>query len=400
MLAETVPYPIPSGQPNSVYMHIPFCVQKCGYCDFLSFPLHSPWALESYLGALVEEVKLNHGASPVTIYVGGGTPSLLSPRQIDMLGGALETNFELVGVREFTVEVNPETLGPQNVGAWRKLGVNRISLGVQSFDVSVLSGNGRPQGPEDIYRSYRFLRDAGFSNIGIDLILGLQPSYREVRNSSMTEVILEDLKRAVELEPEHISVYLLNLSGNSVIGRRFLDGEINLLGDRTLEKLYLHAVEFLGRHGYSQYEISNFSRPGYESLHNLGYWRGEEYLGMGLGAVSTIRGVRTRNHLELETYMKSMARGEKPVGEIEVLDDRVRRVEHIMLSLRQPWGMPLSEFEDTGDRLHRYFGFLEHRNLAVLERGFFALTPGGLLRSNTIIADILRLMEDIQSRHS
>jgi oxygen-independent coproporphyrinogen-3 oxidase len=375
---------------------------KCGYCDFLSFPLDEETSMTQsrYLDALVGEMRLNRRASPVSLYVGGGTPSLLGPEQIEWLGGALRDNFRMEGVLEFTLEANPETVSTPRIEAWGRIGVNRISLGVQSFNGPVLRGNGRPVRPSHIYRAFRLLREGGVDNIGIDLILGLRSSYNGHGEERAAEVFREDLRRAVELKPEHLSVYLLSLSGNSEIGRRVTRGEITPLDDRSMEQLYLYTVDYLGLHGYEQYEISNFARTGYKSLHNTGYWSGDEYLGTGLGAVSTIGDIRTRNHHDLETYINSLARGEDPVGEIEALDDRIRSMERIMLSLRQPRGVSLSELEGASDRLNDYLEILQRRKFAVEEDGRIALTPRGFLRSNAIIADIIGFMEDNKSRHS
>ena len=384
---------------KSLYVHIPFCFGSCDYCDFLSFPLRDWHLLRRYLEILASEMSFYRGEQFETLYLGGGTPSTLIPEHIDMLSMNLRSNFTLDGVREFTLEANPETVDAEKIGAWLRAGVNRLTLGVQSFDDAVLAANRRNCRTEDVYRAFQLLRRAGFANIGLDLILGLQPSYDHVDIEAVASIFREDVRRAVSLSPEHISVYLLSLTAGSKLGTMNAQGRIVLLDERTIEELYLFTVRFLAAHGYEQYEISNFARPGYESEHNLHYWRGGEYRGLGVGAVSTVQHRRMKNVETMDAYIRLVSRGERPVGEVEVLGAREQAVERVMLSLRQRCGLDITELvlntsASARERLQVYVTTLKKLYLAKQKGPCLTLTPRGYLKSNSIISYIVGLMND------
>ena len=387
-----------AGGVKSLYVHIPFCRSKCAYCDFLSFPLRVEGELSRYLEALVREMALYSGAEPQTIYIGGGTPSMLSPEQFSYLYLGMQRHFMLGEVGEFSIEANPDTVDKGRIEAWLRAGVNRITLGVQSFDDIVLGAVGRKASEADILHAVRLFHEAGVANFGIDLILGLQPSYQSVDPGSVFGLFRDDLHKAVSLQPAHVSVYLLGIGDETALGRMVSDGDCSMLDDATVEEMYLFAAQFLAGHGYRQYELSNFAIPGKESLHNRNYWQGEDYIGLGLGAVSTVACRRTRNCEELQEYITMVLAGSKPFEHEEKLDQETLLTERIMLSLRMTEGLDIKALmrnlsERSVSRLQAYINSLLEHGLAETKGSRLLLTATGFLRSNAIIADILRVTE-------
>jgi oxygen-independent coproporphyrinogen-3 oxidase len=359
---------------SSLYIHIPFCRSRCGYCTFLSFTA-DPGTMAGYVDALVAELALIRPLPLRTVYVGGGTPSLLGPRLSRTLLEAVAERFDCGGLRELTVEANPESLDRETLGVWKELGVSRVSLGAQSFHDETLAWWGRPGRVRHIRAALELLHAEGFGNVNLDLVAGLQ------RGPRPADRFAADLEEAARAGPSHISVYLLE--GAAAAG---VD-----VTDREWERMYLHAIGFLARRGYRQYEISNFALPGRESEHNLNYWRGGEYLAAGLGAVSTVGAVRTRNQESLDTYTRLVAGGKRPVQETEILSERTRAVERLMLGLRTTEGVSL-EPPGGGDRLREYLRMLQRGGLAVLRGENLALTGRGMFRSNRIISDMIGMV--------
>jgi len=363
---------------RALYLHIPFCTSRCSYCDFLSMVLPDEETAACYIRALLSEVALSAPLSPETLYIGGGTPSVLGPGLwVELLEGLGErVDFSLL--REFTVEANPETVDAEKADIWKAYGVSRVSLGVQSFDDFVLVRWGRGARKEDIIRAAGIL--GGFS-LSIDLILGLQA----VHGDGGADVFRDDLDRLAELAPENCSVYMLTLYS------RKLDFEFIPFADETYEKLYLSMVDFLESAGYEQYEISNFAKPGRESIHNIHYWMGHDYTGLGLGAVSTHGDRRLKNTEDLDLYLSALERGGEVPGEVEILDPEIKLRERIMLGLRTRAGVPVSLLEELHgpeDGWRETAGMLAGQGLARLEEGRLALTPRGLLRSTSICAEL------------
>lgn len=394
-----------AGVAKSLYVHIPFCRSKCAYCDFLSFPLRDERMLSRYLESLVQEMSLYSGAEPETLYIGGGTPSILSPAQFEYLDLGMQRHFRLGSVREFSIEANPDSVDEGRIEAWLRAGVNRISLGVQSFDDTVLGTVGRVATEADILHAVRLFREADVPNFGIDLMLGLQPSYPKADPDRVFNLFRIDLEKTVNLHPAHISVYMLSISDETALGRMVSQCNHSLLDDSTLEEMYLCAVEYLTGHGYLQYEVSNFAIPGNESLHNRNYWHGEDYIGLGLGAVSTAKGRRRRNREKLEDYTALVCAGKCPFEDVEMLDHATLLTERIMLSLRMTEGMDMGVLmqglsEERANRLQTYLSSLFEYGLAERRGAHLALTARGFLKSNAIIADIVRVTDDTKNRHS
>jgi oxygen-independent coproporphyrinogen-3 oxidase len=331
------------GHVRHLYVHLPFCAHRCGYCDFVTIVgrhgEHGP-----YVDALLAELALEGGilAAPVeTVFLGGGTPTFTEPAELARLLEALPA------AEEVTVEANPETVTPALARLLRASGVNRVSLGAQSFRPHLLSVLERRAGPDDVRRAVHALRDAGFDNISLDLLYGIP--------GESAADLEADLADALELEPEHLSCYELEAKP----GTRFTHAHGDALAEQAdaLEGHFEAVVATLTAAGYRWYETANFclelSRAGGLDLrarHNLGYWQGRDYLGIGLGAVSTVAGVRRRNPPALRRYLEALLAGEAPPRELEELDARTRTFERLLLGLRLDEPLPVSDIEDVLDR--------------------------------------------------
>ncbi len=342
-----------------LYIHIPFCVKKCNYCDFLSAPADDE-TKEAYVNALINETHMagiTYGDRKITtIFIGGGTPSILTPEQITKISDALKETFNLEGLKgkpktffrkkaipptiEFTVECNPGTLDDAKLKALKKAGVNRLSLGLQSADNKELKELGRIHTVKDFLDTFDAARMAGFDNINVDLMQAVPyqtlPSWRKT------------LMAIAALRPEHISAYSLQLEEGTPFHTRMQNGEdLHLPDEDTEREIYYATKEVLAQFGYTRYEISNYALPGKECRHNSGYWTRENYLGLGLGSSSMVDNVRWKNIDDLQTYIKLMSSG----GSIDALHTDVEKVTHkeqmeeyMFLGLRMMQGVTKEEF--------------------------------------------------------
>ncbi|MCC8142017.1 MAG: radical SAM family heme chaperone HemW [Lachnospiraceae bacterium] len=377
-----------------LYIHIPFCVKKCLYCDFLSGPADPP-AYALYVKRLTEEIEAlapQYDEYQVSsVYIGGGTPSILDPVHIDRLMDAVFDNFHIIDGAEITIECNPGTVYGGNARIMRKAGINRMSIGLQSIHNGELKLLGRIHTFEDFLRSFEEARKAEFTNINVDLIFGLP-------GQSIADW-KETVKKTALLRPEHISAYSLIIEEDTPFYDRYHDdaviqangGEPKLLPSEEEEReMYRLAGEYLGSRGYRHYEISNYARAGRESSHNIGYWTGKEYLGLGLGAASLIGNVRFQNTSVFEDYIKKpFARQDE-----QVLDKKERIGEFMFLGLRMTDGVSRRDFVDRfecepeavyGNTL---FELVQEELLAVSE-GRIYLTEKGVDVSNTVFARLL-----------
>ncbi len=360
-----------------MYVSIPFCKFKCTYCNFASgvFPQAE---LDRYLAALEREIRRFSGHAD-TVYFGGGTPSLLAPAQWDRLLVAMRQQFQISVDAEITLEAAPGGFDQPRVAAWVQSGVNRVSLGVQSFVERELRPVGRPHTAEDVARDLDLLRGEGISDIGIDLIAGLPYQTPESWEES-----LDWLDR---LKPTHVSVYILEVDEDSNLGAESLAGgarysATHLPDDDTTADLYTRARERLAELGLAQYEISNFAQPGRESRHNRKYWNCEPYLGFGVDAHSYDGTERRGNVDTIEEYVARLERGDSPVAMRESVDERRRTEERLFLGLRQTAGVSVSSADQQ-----RFGGEIAHLAAAGLvesSSGRLRLTPRGLLLSNEV----------------
>ncbi len=314
---------------GGLYIHIPFCRQKCRYCDFASFAGVEN-QIDDYLAALDREASLYAGHLFSTLYIGGGTPSLLSAAQLEKLLQIVNRHFgPITAFTESTLEANPESISSEKLHVLKQAGLNRLSLGLQSTDDATLQRIGRVHNVQTFLRAFEDARQAGFDNVSVDLIAGL-PGQTE-------EKFLEGLQQTVALQPEHISVYGLQVEEGTPFYAEGVKADEDLLR-RELEKTH----ELLQEAGYNHYEISNFARPGRESKHNTNYWQNGAYLGLGSAAASYQNGVRRSNVSSLQEYLRRMQAGESVTDFSEHLAGKAAEGEKIMLGIRQLAGVHLS----------------------------------------------------------
>ena len=339
-----------------LYVHLPFCGHRCGYCDFVT-AVGRREQHGAYVDALLVELALERECLEPeleTVYLGGGTPTFTEPRGLERLLGALPAADEV------TVEANPETVTPELALLLRSGGVTRVSLGAQSFQPELLAVLERRAGPDAVRRAFYYLRDARFDNISLDVIYGIP--------GQSPSDLARDLDQALALAPEHISCYELEAKP----GTRFTHAHVAELACQAeaMEGYFELVVETLVDAGYRWYETANFCRDGRRARHNLAYWHGRDYLGVGIGAVSTVGGRRWRNRPGLGGYLAALGTGRRPPRESERLVEEVRRRERLMLGLRLDEPLRLDEVAGAVDR--DAVGRLEH--LGLLERG-----PDGIL---------------------
>lgn len=332
---------------DAVYVHAPFCARRCVYCDFAVDVRRSPplalWldALAGELSALEREGAATLARPLDTLYVGGGTPSLLGPDA--MVGLARVLGDERTqGVLEWTAEANPESLTDEVASAWRRAGVDRLSLGTQSFDEKVLRWMGRLHGPSGTEAAVAAARGAGIANLSVDLIFGLPPELERDLDA--------DLDRLLRLDVPHVSLYGLTAEPATRLGRDVRSGRTAMPDDERYRDEYLRAVERLQDEGYEAYEVSNFARPGHRSRHNAHYWSGRAYLGLGNSAHGYLPPERRWNLRDWSAYASAVAEGRLPVAERETLTEPAQRLERVWLGLRTDRGIPESALETPAAR--------------------------------------------------
>ncbi len=399
--------------PVSLYLHIPFCVQKCRYCDFLSGPVSASLrgrylaALERELGQTAE--LLQDALPPETagriradsVFLGGGTPSLLAAEEMAALMETVRSHYCLLPEAEITMECNPGTVDVQKLTAFHRLGIGRISIGVQSFRDEELRLLGRIHSAEEARDCVRAAREAGFSNVSLDLMSALP--------GQSPDAWMQSLREAVRLSPEHISAYSLILEEGTVFwdmarGKEGGMGSLPPFPDEETDRFMYHETKrFLAEQGYHRYEISNYAREGFESRHNNGYWTGHPYLGFGIGAASYLGDLRWTHGRDMESYCRGYeADGEdgpaeaagSSLGEAEQLSLEDRMAECMFLGLRRMEGVSESDFEHRfGVTMESVYGGVLRRyeELRLLERtdGRVRLTDRGIDISNRVMADFL-----------
>jgi oxygen-independent coproporphyrinogen-3 oxidase len=368
-----------------LYVHLPFCASRCGYCDFVTV-VGRRGEHASYVDALLSELELERSllaADLDTVFLGGGTPTFTEPAELRRLLLALPAASEL------TVEANPETITPELARLLREAGVTRVSLGAQTFEPELLSVLERRAGPDDVRRAFYHLRDANFDNISLDLIYGIP--------GQSAAALDADIDEALALGPEHLSCYELEAKPGTRFTHRH-GAELARQAD-ALEGYFERIVARLTAAGYRWYETANFcQRPdeaGGRDLrahHNLAYWLGRDYLGIGLGAVSTVAGLRWRNTPRLSVYVDSLSRRVRPPRETEQLPADVKRREQVMLGLRLDEPLPLAGLASVvdGEALVRFEELeLLSRSGTGTEREALSLTPRGRLLGGGVTADLL-----------
>lgn len=380
-------------RPLELYIHIPFCARKCEYCDFLS-QAAPEMVHHGYVEQLIEEIRCQsayyQGYGVTTVFLGGGTPSILKAEEIQSIMEAVNQSFCLEPGAEVTIEANPGTVTADKLKAYIQSGINRISIGLQSADNKELKLLGRIHTYEEFLKTYQRVRLAGFTNVNVDLMSALPGQTLATWKST--------LKKVAMLKPEHVSAYSLILEEGTPFYEKYKDYPELLPDEDTEREMYYATKAFLHDQGYERYEISNYARPGYECRHNVGYWTGTEYLGLGLGASSYIQGFRFRNESDLKNYqrinMRAADADERLHQEIVKLSDKEKMEEFMFLGLRMMKGVSGSEFlERFGLNMWNVYGDvlrnLQANHLIVVESPYVRLSEFGIDISNYVLSEFL-----------
>ena len=366
-------------KPTSAYVHIPFCTQICYYCDFSKvFIKNQP--VDSYLEHLIEEYNSYDIKKLRTLYIGGGTPTALSAPQLAFLLERLTDKLDLSYLEELTIEANPGDLDQEKIAVLKGSPVNRVSLGVQTFNDRMLKQIGRSHSEKDIYENIANLKKAGFDNISIDLIYALP-------KQTMEDVKI-NVAKAIALDIPHMSLYSLILENHTVFMNRMRRGKLPLPKEDLEAEMFEYIIVELEKAGFEHYEISNFSKPGFESRHNLMYWDNAEYYGIGAGASGYVDGVRYKNHGPIRHYLQAVEAGNPRVQE-EVLTLKEQMEEEMFLGLRKKSGVSKKRFEEKfGISFEEQYGAvvseLTEQGLLVPDRDIVRMTKQGLFLGDTV----------------
>ena len=366
-------------KPTSAYVHIPFCTQICYYCDFSKvFIKNQP--VDSYLEHLIEEYDSYDIKKLRTLYIGGGTPTALSASQLAFLLEKLTDKLDLSYLEELTIEANPGDLDQEKIAVLKDSPVNRVSLGVQTFNDRMLKQIGRSHLEKDIYENIANLKKAGFDNISIDLIYALP-------KQTMEDVKI-NVAKAIALDIPHMSLYSLILENHTVFMNRMRRGKLPLPKEDLEAEMFEYIIAELEKAGFEHYEISNFSKPGFESRHNLMYWDNAEYYGIGAGASGYVDGVRYKNHGPIRHYLQAVEAGNARVQE-EELPLHEKMEEEMFLGLRKKSGVSKKRFEEKfGLSFEDQYGAvvteLTEQGLLVPDRDIVRMTKKGLFLGDTV----------------
>ena len=374
--------------PLGIYLHFPFCAIRCTYCDFPTVAGRDD-RIDAYLKLLEREIAtmqpdLSEAAD--TVFLGGGTPSRMTPEQVAHVLAVLKARFDLDPRSEITIEGNPESLTAAHLRGYRDAGVTRVSVGVQSLDDEVLKRVGRAHGAAEAERAVADARAAGFPDVSLDLIAGLPGEQVSAWPATVA--------RAAALAPDHVSVYLLESDKDTPLGRAIRSGRTTVAEDDTMAAMYEATVDTLEAAGFSAYEISNFARPGRRSRHNLKYWTDAPYAGFGLGAHGYSRGVRRANRADLDGYMAVVADGSDPVAWSEGYDAERRLEEVLFLGLRVAEGVDLETIAarygiDPRQKYARVWERARDAGLTIEDGSRVRLTREGRVRSNELFVELL-----------
>ena len=377
-------------QPLGLYIHIPYCIHKCGYCDFNSHPIKQD-EMNHYIDALVAEMK--HYAKTYsntniirTIFLGGGTPTTLTVYQLERILKECVSEFTVASDAEITIEANPATIDIEQLKSIRQTGYNRISIGVQSFDKAELKLLDRAHGPEEIHSTVDRARKAGFDNLSLDLMFA-------VPNQSLSSWE-SNLNKALEKNPEHLSTYNLTIEQGTAFSKLQSNGKLIMPDDAHQLELYKRTIERLTKKGFHHYEISNFARRGKECKHNITYWKNKNTLGLGAGASSYMNGTRFKNINLPAHYIRQVKEKKIAVEHSETLELRQAMGETIMLGLRLLQGISIHQFEK---RFHISFinlfrniiSALKEKELVIIEKDYLRLSQKGLFWADSVILEFI-----------
>lgn len=380
-------------RPLSLYVHVPFCKAKCTYCDFYSI-VGRELSIPAYLQSVLREIERSKQTLDLsgyfidTIFFGGGTPNLLEPHHLDQLMESLLGLCNPGENMEIGMEINPGEASLVNLQAYKSLGINRISIGIQSFQPHLLTFMSRIHNAEKSFSTYDDVRTAGFSNVSADLIFAVP--------GQTTDHWIADLERLVNMQPEHISTYSLTVEEGTALHRWVDAGHIKMLEETLDTGMYNFGRDFLETSGYPNYEVSNHARPGYECRHNLNYWTGVEYLGFGPAAHAYFGGVRSWNIRSLDSYMSSIRDRGTGVADSEIITPFMARNEMILTRLRLAQGLNLSEFSKIFNE-----NLLESKKLIIqkwadelfIENGYLKIARAGWALTDEISSDLMSLTD-------
>ncbi|MFD3258423.1 radical SAM family heme chaperone HemW [Paenibacillus lentus] len=377
--------------PEAVYIHIPFCTNKCFYCDFNSYVLKDQPVMD-YLRALDQEMELTVRETPPgeikTIFVGGGTPTVLKPDEMEFFLASVRRHFPKWAPEiEFSMEANPGTTDRDKLAVMKAGGVNRVSFGVQAFQNELLSGIGRIHNTDDVYRSLENARAVGLDNLSIDLMFGLP--------NQTVEMLDYSISKAQELELPHYSIYSLKVEENTLFHTLYHKNQLPLPEEEDELKMYLLLMERMEKAGYAQYEISNFAKPGFESRHNITYWRNEDYYGLGAGAHGYVNRYRHVNIKGVTPYNEATKQGRPILNRFEISREEAME-DFVMVGLRVLEGISDDRFRSQfGVGLDEVFGdqFNKMLNAGLLEktaaRAGYRLSQKGILFGNEVFAEFI-----------
>lgn len=366
-------------KPTSAYVHIPFCTQICYYCDFSKvFIKNQP--VDEYLQALIREFESYDIKKLRTLYIGGGTPTSITAEQLEYLLTNLTKHLDLSVLEEFTIEANPGDLTEGKIEVLKHSAVNRVSLGVQTFNDKHLKQIGRSHNEAQIYSTISNLKEAGFHNISIDLIYALP--------GQTMEDVKENVAKAIALDIPHLSLYSLILEHHTVFMNKMRRGKLQLPKEDLEVEMFEYIISELEANGFEHYEISNFTKPGFESRHNLMYWDNAEYFGVGAGASGYLNGVRYRNRGPIQHYLKAVAQGNARLSEEKLTKDEMME-EELFLGLRKKTGVSIARFEEKfglsfEERYGQIVRELCQQGLLVLDDKVVRMTKKGLFLGDTV----------------
>jgi oxygen-independent coproporphyrinogen III oxidase len=378
-------------QPAGLYFHIPFCRTKCSYCAFTSYPCldRPPAVYPAAVAGQLAMLALHPLVQELTfgsIFIGGGTPTIYPAEELAKLISDSLRLLPFTEPLEISVESNPNTITPAKLAALRDAGVNRLSIGVQSFADPVLAAIGRSHTAAEAHTAIRLARQAGFDNINLDLIYGLPQQSPEIWSSS--------LMAALAHAPEHLALYELMIEEGTPFSELASRGDLVLPDEEAVLTMEQEAYQLLAAHGYQRYEISNFARPGFECRHNINYWQNGSYLGLGAGAVSCLAGIRVKNIAEPTLYNHLVADGRQPFAEAEALSSAAHYRETVIMGLRLLAGLSLDEMKQRfGLNPQEFYGPLLDRlqaeGLIAIDNGCLRLTARGLPLANQVLAQLV-----------
>jgi len=377
-------------QPLGLYIHIPYCIHKCGYCDFNSHPIKQD-EMNHYIDALVAEMK--HYAKTYsntniirTIFLGGGTPTTLTVYQLERILKECVSEFTVASDAEITIEANPATIDIEQLKSIRQTGYNRISIGVQSFDKAELKLLDRAHGPEEIHSTVDRARKAGFDNLSLDLMFA-------VPNQSLSSWE-SNLNKALEKNPEHLSTYNLTIEQGTAFSKLQSNGKLIMPDDDHQLELYKKTIERLTKKGFHHYEISNFARRGKECKHNITYWENKNTLGLGAGASSYMNGTRFKNINLPAHYIRQVKEKKIAVEHSETLEPRQAMGETIMLGLRLLQGISIHQFEKRFqisfiNLFRNIISALKEKELVIIEKDYLRLSQKGLFWADSVTLEFI-----------